>query len=167
MQIRHERNADRPQVRQVNEAAFGAAAEATLVDLLRAEAAPCISLVADDEGTIVGHIMFSPVALSTDPHLRMMGLAPMAVLPERQRQGIGTALIGQGLAACASLGAGAVVVLGHPGYYPRFGFVPASRFHLACEYDVADDVFMAVELTPGFLSGRAGMIRYHAVFSRV
>lgn len=167
MHIRPEAPSDILAIRHVNEEAFGTAAEATLVDLLRDEAAPRVSLVADDDGAIVGHIMFSPVTLSTNPQLRIMGLAPMAVLPERQRQGIGTALIVHGLAECRALDAGAVVVLGHPRYYPRFGFVPASAFDIRCEYDVPDDAFMAVELISGFLSGRAGAIRYHAVFGRV
>ena len=97
-----------------------------------------------------------------------MGLAPMAVAPARQRQGVGSALARAGIAACRDLGFGAVIVLGHPEYYPRFGFVPASRFGLRSEYDVPDDVFMAMELKPGALHGRGpGTIRYHPAFGNV
>jgi putative acetyltransferase len=88
----------------------------------------------------------------------------MAVLPERQRQGIGSALVRQGLAACRSLGVGVVVVVGHAGYYPRFGFRPAGPFGLRCRYDVPDDVFMAVEVTPGALPACRGTVRYRPEF---
>jgi putative acetyltransferase len=96
-----------------------------------------------------------------------MGLAPMAVVPERQRHGIGSALVRAGLDECRRLGAVAVVVLGHAEYYPRFGFVPASRFSLVSEYDVPDDVFMAMELEPAALQGKSGTIKYDAVFATV
>ena len=86
----------------------------------------------------------------------------MAVVPSAQRRGIGSALVSAGLDACRMFDA--VVVLGHAGYYPRFGFVPASRFSLRCEYDVPDDVFMVRELRPGALAGKRGTIRYHPAF---
>ena len=164
VQIRCERADDWAAIRQVNESAFGCATEATLVAELRREALPVISMVAEDGGTIVGHIMFSPVVLPGHPALKVMGLAPMAVLPERQRQGIGSAMVHAGLEACRQLGFGAVVVLGHPGYYPRFGFTPAVRFGIGCEYEVPDEAFMIVELYPGYLVGVTGTFQYHAVF---
>ena len=151
----------------MNLSAFETALEANLVDALRAQAQPLVSLVADDEGVIVGHIMFSPVSLSGHPALGIMGLAPMAVSPDRQRAGIGSALVRAGLEQSARLGFGAVVVLGHPAYYPRFGFLPSTRFGIGCEYDVPEDVFMVVELQAGFLRGVSGTIRYHAAFSSV
>ena len=89
---------------------------------------------------------------------------PLAVLPERQRSGIGSELVRSGLERCKEIGYGAVVVLGHPGYYPRFGFVPASRFGLRYEFEVADDVFMAFELLPGYLDEQSGTVRYHDAF---
>ena len=165
MQIRPEQAADIAAIHAVNRAAFDSDTEADLVDALREHADPIISLVADDGGSIVGHILFSPVTLSGHADLKIMGLAPMAVRPAEQRRGIGSALVGAGLERCKQLGSGAVVVLGHPGYYPRFDFVPASRFGLACEYDVPDEAFMALELELGILRGASGTIRYHAAFA--
>ena len=96
-----------------------------------------------------------------------MGLAPMAVMPVRQRQGIGSTLIRDGLHACKRIGATAVVVLGHATYYPRFGFAPASRFGLKCQYDVPDEAFMAVEIESGALQDRGGTVTYHPAFEGV
>lgn len=123
--------------------------------------------MADDGGSIVGHILFSPVTLSGHAELKIMGLAPMAVQPAEQRRGIGSALVRAGLERCRQRGCGAVVVLGHPEYYPRFDFLPASRFDIGCEYEVPDEVFMALEVEPGFLRGKSGTIRYHAAFANV
>jgi putative acetyltransferase len=91
----------------------------------------------------------------------------MAVIPARQRHGIGSALVRDGLETCKRIGASAVVVVGHATYYPRFGFASASRFGLRCQYDVPDDVFMATELDPGALKGVAETIRYHPAFDTV
>ena len=167
MDIRTERSGDAAAIDDVNRAAFETASEATLVRALRERAQPLVSMVAGERDGIIGHIMFSPVTLSSDPGLKIMGLAPMAVLPARQRQGIGSALVRAGLDECRRLGFAAVVLVGHADYYPRFGFVPASRFRLGCEYDVPDEVFMAIELEAGALRGKAGIIRYHAAFAEV
>jgi putative acetyltransferase len=167
LQIRPERSADIASVHALNRAAFETSTEADLVDALRERAEPIISLVADDAGSIVGHILFSPVTLSGHTELKIMGLAPMAVLPAEQRRGIGSALVRAGLERCKQLGCGAVVVLGHPEYYPRFDFVPASRFGMGCEYEVPDEVFMALEIEPDILRGKSGTIRYHAAFANV
>jgi putative acetyltransferase len=166
MTIRPERLSDIEAIRAVNRAAFDTGTEATLVDRLREEVSPIVSLVADDEGKICGHILFSFVALADDS-LRIMGLAPMAVVPDRQRQGIGSMLVRTGLHACRELDVQAVVVLGHAAYYPRFGFRPASQLGIRGEYDVPDDVFMALELEPGALLGKSGVVRYHSAFSEV
>jgi putative acetyltransferase len=164
VEVRAERPTDVGDVRRVNLNAFDTSLEADLVDALREQAQPIISLVADD-ATIVGHILFSPVTLSSHPEVAIMGLAPMAVTPQRQRQGIGSALVRAGIDECRRLGCAGVVVLGHARYYPRFGFMPASSgFGLVSEYDVPDDVFMALELVPGMLRGKTGTIRYHAAF---
>ncbi|HMC54572.1 MAG: GNAT family N-acetyltransferase [Acidobacteria bacterium] len=165
MNIRPEREADTPAIRRVNLAAFETSKEAELVDALREQAAPLVSLVAEDAGAIVGHILFSPVTLIGHPEITMMGLAPMAVMPARQRQGIGSALVRDGLDACKRLGASAVVVVGHAAYYPRFGFTPASRFGIRCEYDVPDDVFMMLEISAGGLQGKSGIVRYHSALA--
>lgn len=154
-------------MRTVNAAAFETSAESNLIDALREQAMPIVSLVADDNGVIVGHIMFSAVTLSGHPDLKVMGLGPMAVMPEHQRKGIGSALVRAGLEHCKRLGFVAVVVLGHAEYYPRFGFSPAARFGIRSEYDVPDDVFMAVELQPAALSGKTGTVKYHAAFASV
>lgn len=163
MLIRPEREADRKVVYTVNAAAFETEAEAKLVDVLRADADPIVSLVAEEQGQIVGHIMFSPVTLSGDPQLSMMGLAPLAVTPQYQRKGIGSALVRAGLEQCKQLGAVAVVVLGHPNYYPRFGFVPSSRFAIDYEYEVPEEVFMAMELHPAVLRGKTGKVTFHVM----
>jgi len=163
--IRAEQEQDCAAVHAVNVAAFETSSEANLVDALREQAEQVVSLVADDNGAIVGHIMFSPVCLSRHPDLKVMGLAPMAVAPEHQRKGIGSALVEAGLERCKQLGFVAVVVLGHPEYYPRFGFSPSRRFGIDSEYDVADEVFMAVELHPAALDGKTGTMKYHAAFA--
>ena len=167
IEIRAEKPADRIAVYRVNERAFERAGEADLVERLRA-AAPHVSLVAIDDGEIVGHIFFSPVALAPGHEdLNLFGLAPMAVAPERQNQGIGAALVERGLAECRALGVDAVFVLGHPEYYPRFGFAPAETFGIGCEYDVPAEAFMALELRPGALANRTGTIRYRPEFAQV
>lgn len=167
MSIRAEEEQDWDSVRAVYESAFGRSAEAGLVAVLRGQARPVISLLAEDGGVIVGHIMLSPVALSGHPERQLMGLAPLAVVPQRQRSGIGSALVRAGFEQCEHLGFEAVVVLGHPAYYRRFGFAPAARFGLECEYDVPVERFMVVELRSGCLSGAAGKVTYHAAFSTV
>jgi putative acetyltransferase len=167
MRIRPEVDADRAAVRAVNMAAFETPVEADLVEALHREDLSLVSLVAEVDGKVVGHILFSPVSLTESPDRNLMGLAPMAVVPEYQRKGIGAALVREGLARCKDLGCCAVVVVGHPEYYPRFGFVPAGRYALRCEYDVPADVFMVAELEAGALNGAFGLVRYHDAFAGV
>jgi putative acetyltransferase len=167
MRIRAEKENDRDVVYAVNVLAFETPSEANLVDMLREQARPVVSLVAEDNGQVIGHIMFSPVALSGYPDLKVMGLAPMAVAPEHQRKGIGSALVRAGLEQCRQLGFAAVVVLGHPDYYTRFGFSPASRFGIDSEYEVPEAAFMAMELQPDTLRGKAGRVKYHAAFNNL
>jgi len=162
MNIRPEDPADHNAVRALHRCAFEGEGEARLVDLLREQSWPVVSLVAEDAGQVVGHILFSPATL--DGADGGMGLAPMAVLPTRQREGIGSALVQSGLEACRELGIGWVVVLGHPAYYPRFAFVPASQFGVTSDYEVPDDVFLAQELVEGALAP-GGRARYHPAFA--
>lgn len=167
MRIRVEEEPDHVAVRAVNTAAFETSAEADLVYRLRREARPLVSLVAEHEGTVVGHILFSPVELPGHPDLRLMALAPMAVAPAHQSRGIGSALVRDGLERCRHLGADAVIVLGHPDYYPRFGFTPASHWNIRSPYDAPDEAFLALELRAGALKGRSGVVRYHRAFEGV
>jgi putative acetyltransferase len=166
--IRPETSSDLAAIRHINQAAFGTDAEAELIGRLRAGGKLVLSLVAEVDSELVGHIAFSPVVVETNPAaVAVVGLAPMAVLPTHQRSGIGSLLVKTGLAECRVAGYEAVVVLGHSHYYPRFGFVPASRLGLRCEYDVPDEVFMALELRAGALAGCAGLVRYQPEFNEV
>jgi putative acetyltransferase len=167
MLIRAETSGDYATVYEINAAAFETTAEANLVEVLRKEAHPIISLVAEEAGKIIGHIMFSPVTLSGHEHLHIMGLGPMAVLQEVQGKGIGSALVKLGLEECGALGYGAVIVLGHPWFYPKFGFQPSTQFSIRSEYAVSEDVFMAMELEGGILKGASGVIHYHTAFNDV
>ena len=167
MRVRPETPEDFAAVRAVNEAAFGSPAEADLVDTLRGKIQPLVSLVADLDGLVVGHILFSPISLDAPSELKLMGLGPMGVLPKHQRQGIGSALVVAGLKQCEALDCDAVVVLGHPEYYPRFGFVVASSHGISSEYDAPDEAFMIKELTPGSLRGVSGTVSYDEAFDGV
>ena len=157
--IRPYREEDAPAVHQVHLRAFGGReAEARLVELLYAAGAAPVSLVAtaEPDGRVVGHVLFSPVQLLDEPEPpTMVGLAPVAVLPEHQGRGIGSRLIRDGLEACRRAGYAAAVVLGEPGYYSRFGFERASARALGNEYG-ADEHFMVAELGDGALGGRHG-----------
>jgi putative acetyltransferase len=159
--LRPETPADAPGVRRVNEEAFGQPDEAEIVDRLRARAEGYLALVAVEGNEVVGHIAFSRVTLDPPrPELSLLGLAPMAVLPDRQGEGVGSALVREGLAACREAGADAVFVLGHPGYYPRFGFTPAAQHGIRDEYGAPPEAFLVLELRPGALEGVRGTARY-------
>ena len=164
MTIRSEEAHDIAGIRLVNRSAFDSPVEADIVDSLRAQARPFVSLVAIDTAGVVGHIAFSPMRLDVHPDVPIAGLAPMAVVPSRQRAGIGSLLVRAGLDECRRLGFVAVVVLGHAEYYPRFGFRAASTFGLSAEIAVPDEVFMVLELQPGALSPCQGVVRYHSAF---
>ncbi|MGH7267624.1 MAG: GNAT family N-acetyltransferase [Candidatus Rokuibacteriota bacterium] len=167
VEIRGERPGDARAIGVVHDRAFGQATESALVDALRAASRVVVSLVAEAEARVVGHILFTPVAIGSavEKTPLVLGLGPMAVLPACQRRGIGSRLVAAGLEECRRLGHPAVVVLGHPGYYPRFGFVPASRYGLSSEYVVPDEVFMAMELTEGALRDRGGLVTYAPEFA--
>lgn len=162
VEIRDERPEDAAVIRTINERAFGGDAEGRIVDALRARHALTLSLVATVDGIVVGHVAFSPVAAATG--VTGSGLAPIAVLPEHQQRGIGSALIRAGLARLAASDAPFVVVLGHPEYYPRFGFEPASRRGMRCEWNVPDDTFM-IRVFRAVPEGVSGLARYRPEFS--
>lgn len=164
MLIRAEEEKDRTAVHEINVAAFERPTEADLVDALREQAEPVVSLVAEEDGEIVGHIMFTAVSLGGHPDVEAMNLAPLAVAPGHQRRGIGSELVRAGLGRCGELGFGAVFVVGHPEYYPRFGFSRSSQFGIDCEYEAPDEAFMAMELEAGYLHGRSGTLFLHAAF---
>lgn len=184
MRVRAERGGDADPVRLLYEGAFETALEADLVEALRATARPFIALVVEEGDGVIGHIAFSPVTVharddspSSDGRGRrgrvgaaaagqsgLIGLGPMAVAEPWRGRGAGGLLVREGLARCRASGFAGAVVLGHPTYYPRFGFRPASDFGLACEYLVPDDVFMARALVDGGLDGIAGTVRYGPAF---
>jgi len=162
--IRDEIPDDYPAIRELNERAFGGAAEAKVVDMLRAAKRVVASLVAVHAHRVIGHILFSPVAVAEAPEgLRVVGLAPMSVLPEFQNRGIGSNLVRAGLEACRRAGCGVVVVLGHTAYYPRFGFVKAKDYGLDNEYNAVDS-FMVRELQDGALREIRGLVKYSPEF---
>lgn len=165
--IRPEIKDDIRKIWRVNASAFDTEAEANLVDNLRKSGIPLISLVAEANEKLIGHILFSPVSLSgSKADIKIAGLAPMSVLPDHQKQGIGASLVEAGLKLCTLNGYKAVVVLGHPDYYPKFGFAPSSRFGIKSEYDVPDEVFMVKELENGALSEYKGVVKYHPLFAQ-
>jgi putative acetyltransferase len=161
LHVRPERAGDEVAIARVHDAAFGRADESRIVDAIRRAGRSNVSLVAADGSGVVGHILLTPVVVeSAQATVGVMGLGPMAVLPALQRKGVGSQLVREGLQACARTGCRAVVVVGHPEFYPRFGFRAASAYGLRCEYPVPDEVFMAVELAPGVLEGCSGLVRY-------
>jgi putative acetyltransferase len=165
IEIRPETEADFSYVFQVNALAFGADGESRLVEKLRAK--PHISLVAVDNGEVVGHIFFSGIFIEGDNGgvSDTTGLAPMSVLPEYQNRGIGSRLVRAGLKACAKEGRDAVFVLGHTNYYPKFGFEIARGKGFTCQFEVPDEYFMVLELVPGALSEKSGKVTYPVEFS--
>lgn len=168
--IRPETPSDAAAVHRVLLEAFGGPVEAALVDALRCSPAfvPELSLVAKQGGLVVAHLLFTRAGLAGGPpDVPLLALGPVGVLPEHQRRGIGSRLIREGLAAAAALGYAAVVLVGHPDYYPRFGFRPARSLGLQLPFDVPDEVAMALVLDPGAASSLRGAVIYPPEFSGV
>lgn len=161
--IRPEAPDNQRAIYEVNKAAFGHVDEAELVDSLRSNGFVQLSLVAEKDGLVVGHILFSELQIfCEDTTIAGLALAPMAVMPEHQRQGIGSQLVEAGLTKCRELGHRIVIVVGHPNYYPRFGFSPELATQLQSKY--AGEAFMALELVPGALEGVTGQVKYPPPF---
>lgn len=150
MIVRHATPDDHAAIRRINTAAFPAPAEACLVDALRADGDLLIEMVAERNSLPVGCIQFSRLLLTGAPDVQAAALAPMAVLPEAQNRGLGSALVRSGIEACRHLDLGAVIVLGHPDYYPRFGFSHEAALHVRDPFG-AGTAFMALSLRPGAL----------------
>jgi predicted N-acetyltransferase YhbS len=167
VKIRRETAGDHQNITVVNNLAFGQKNEGQLVMRLRKTKKfnPGLSLVAEVQGRIVGHILFYPIEIrSEDKVFPSLALAPMAVLPEYQRQGIGSQLVEEGLKKARKLGFSSVIVLGHAAYYPRFGFEPAGKWGIRPPFEVPDDVFMALELVRDGLKDIQGTVEYPPEF---
>jgi len=168
--IRSETAGDYPAIHEVHASAFGQENEAVLVEELRGSPGydAELSLVAERDGRVIGHILFSPIAIRTarDPTTALV-LAPMAVLAEHQNAGVGSQLVRRGLDACRRLGHRLVVVVGHPEFYPRFGFRPTSRRGLRLPFDVPDEAFLLWEAVPDNPSEIAGMVEFPPAFDNV
>lgn len=164
--IREYNKQDAEAVHWLHEHAFDGLDEAGLVEALHDDGAAVLSQVAEEDGKVIGHIVFSELDLqpSPDPPRRLVALAPMAVLPDYQRKGVGDALTRQSLDRLRQAAWDGVIVLGHPEYYPRFGFAPASGFGIAFPGAVPDEAFLALPLKDGGLDGCSGTAVYHPAF---
>lgn len=165
MEIRKERPDDVATVREVNQRAFGQDQEANIVDALRTNGGALLSLVATVNGQVVGHIMYSPLTVAEN--VNGVALGPMAVLPEYQRQGLGTRLIEAGNRKIKDAGYSFIIVVGHAQYYRRFGFRPAKKYGIKSEWDLPDEVFMLLVLNEEKMQGVSGLAKYRLEFSTV
>jgi len=179
-EIRTSTDKDKAEIRAVHERAFGRKAEADLVETLMASNAfvPNLSLVAVNDGKVAGHILYTKVDIVDEDgqvksEMRTKGnliyavaLAPLAVLPELQKQGIGKALMHESLKLADKNGHGVIIVLGHPEYYPKFGFEPASQHGMKSPFDVPDNVFMVKPLN-NFNAAITGSVAYHEAFNEI
>jgi putative acetyltransferase len=164
IEVRDEQAGDEAAIRDVNSRAFDSDQESRIVDALRSNGAALLSLVASLDGRAVGHIMYSPVSVGG---VTGAALGPMAVVPEHQRQGIGSRLVQAGNQKLGTTGCPFIVVLGHARYYPRFGFTSAIAHGITCEWDVPDDVFMVLMLDRARMAGVSGLATYRHEFSTV
>ncbi len=161
MEIRDEQPGDIAAIREVNRQAFGQEFEGRIVDALRANGAVTLSLVATEADAVIGHILFSPLSVG---RLVGAGLGPTAVLPSHQRQGIGSRLVDAGVERLRSGGCQFIVVIGHPVFYPRFGFRPAAAYGLICQWDVPPEAFMVNILNPEVGDKLQGLAQYRPEF---
>ncbi len=163
--VRTERVSDIEAIREVLTAAFDGDEEAQLVDILRSQGGVLVSMIAELAGVVVWHLAFTRAHIEWgDAEQPVAALGPMAVSSMYQRQGIGGKLVNAGLAACRSRGERVVVVLGHSAYYPKFGFVPADRYGLRCEFAAPPEAFMVLPFNVDALTRSQGLVKYHATF---
>jgi len=169
MKIRQEQKSDHKKVYEINKMAFNQENESMLIDKIRAGDSfiPELSLVAELEGEIVGHILFSKIKILGKDEYESLALGPMAVVPKHQKQGIGGKLITTGLEIAKKLGFESVIVVGHKDYYPKFGFKRASLWGIKCPFEVPDEAFMAIELVENSLKNKAGTVQYPKEFMEV
>ena len=168
--IRHETPDDYESITQINNAAFGRKNESLLVENLRKTTLfnTQLSLVAEYYSRLIGHILFYPVKIKNNRGgFEMLALAPMSVLPEFQKKGVGAMLIRRGLKIAKELGYKSVNVLGHAEYYPKFGFEPANKWGIRPPFPVEDIYFMAQELVPEALENTGGVVVYPDEFNDV
>lgn len=162
-QIRTEEFSDHEAITTLNDRAFGQTGEGKVVELLRKGGALRISLVAIADAEVIGHLALSEMHHSQSPEL-ILGLGPMSVVPGWQNRGVGSALVRKSLEMAKSEGAVAIICLGHPNFYPRFGFEPASKHSITGDYKVPDAVFMAHVLGAESPTNLAGHVQYHEAF---
>lgn len=163
MVIRSETPADAAAIRSVHESAFAQPQEADLVDAIRDQCYSLVSLVAEQDGRILGHVLLSHLdVIAAGRSIRAAALGPIAVLPAFQKQGIGSALIRQALADARTQGIAIVLVLGHPAYYPRFGFCPDRARNMSSPYTCHGDSWMVAELIPGAVPQAPSTVAYPA-----
>jgi putative acetyltransferase len=166
IRIREEQPQDKESVHEVNVSAFRQNVEADLVDKLRENCRDILSLVAVKQNEVVGHILFTPTVIEgQERRVQGMGLAPLAVLPEYQRHGIGSELVRTGTAILKNRHCPFIIVIGHPKFYPRFGFEPANRYAIHSEFKVPDEVFMILVLNESEMQGVSGLAKYRPEFA--
>jgi putative acetyltransferase len=167
MEIRQEKQEDINEIRALNERAFGQPQEANIIDKLRSNCEGLLSLVAIENEKIAGHILFSPAVIEGQHGIiKGMGLAPMAVLPEMQRQGTGTQLVKTGIENLKKMQCPFIIVLGHPEYYPRFGFERASLYGIKCQWEgIPDEAFMVLRLDKSTMNPVSGLAKYRDEFN--
>jgi putative acetyltransferase len=166
IRIREEQLQDIEAISKLNVRAFGQPQEAELVDRMRQVCNDLLSMVAMMSDQVVGHILFSPASIEgLERTVQGMALAPMAVLPEFQRQGIGSELVRAGIEQLQERQCPFIIVLGHAEYYPRFGFESASNYGIRCEWDVPDEAFMILILKENDMSGITGVARYRPEYN--
>lgn len=168
LKIRQETEKDYSEITTVNDSAFSQKNEGILIEKLRQteKFIPGLSLVAELNDEIIGHILFYPVVVqSATSRFYTLSLGPMAVAPEYQRKGIGSQLVIEGLKEAKKLGHKSVIVLGHSDFYPRFGFKPASQWNIRAPFDAPDEAFLALELVEGELKGKSGTVEYPEEFN--